>query len=77
MYVENGVKEGHTKISIRTVDIDVLVLAVAAAQCLSITELWVSFGIGKNFRHLAAHEMARGLGPDRSVALPVFHAFTG
>ena len=70
-------KEGYTKVSVRTVDTDVLVLAVTAAQRLSITELWVDFGTGKNFRLLAAHEMARALGPDRCIALPMFHAFTG
>ena len=26
---------------------------------------------------MAAHKIARGLGPDRSIALPMFHAFTG
>ena len=50
---------------------------MTAAQRLSITELWVGFGTGKNFRLLAAHEMARALGPDQCIALPTFHAFTG
>ena len=63
--------------SICTVDTDVLVLAVTAAERLKILELWVSFGSGKNFRHLAAHEMARGLGPERCMALPMFHAIIG
>ncbi len=54
-------KEGYTKVSVRTVDIDVLVLAVTAAQRLNTTELWFAFGTGKRFRHLAAHEMAKAL----------------
>ena len=54
-----------------------LVLAVTAAQCLDITELWVAFGAGKSFRYLAAHEMAKALGSDRCTALPMLHAFTG
>ncbi len=70
--------EGYTKVSIRTVDAEVLVLAVtAAAQRINITELLVALGNGKSFRHLAAHEMARALGPDLCIALPMFHAFTG
>ena len=77
LHLEDAVKEGYTKVSVRTVDTDVLVLAVTAAQRLSITELWVGFGNGKNFRLLAAHEMARALGPDRCMVLPMFHAFTG
>lgn len=58
LHLEDALKEGYTKVSLRTVDTDVLVLAVATAQRLNITELWVAFGTGKNFRHLAAHEMA-------------------
>ena len=64
-------------VSIRTVETDVVVLAVASAQRFNITELWIAFGAGKNFRYLPAHEMADALGPDRGVALPMFHAFTG
>ena len=35
------------------------------------------FGTGKCFRFTAAHERARALGPDRCMALPMFHAFEG
>lgn len=77
LHLEDAVQEGNNRISIRTIDTDVLVLAVTAAQCLNVVELWVAFGTGKNFRFLAAHEMARSLGPDHCIALPMFHAFTG
>ena len=77
LHLEDAVTEGFNKISIRTVDTDVVVLAVAAAQRHGNTEIWIAFGTGKSFRFLAAHEMARILGPDRCTALPMFHAFTG
>ena len=77
LHLEDAVKQGYNKVSIRTVDTDVVVLAVASAQRLNITELWIAFDAGKNFRYLPAHEMADTLGPDRCVALPMFHAFTG
>ena len=77
LYLEDAVKEKHSKILICTVDTDVVVLAITATQCLDISELWIAFGTGKNFRHLAIHEIARAPGPDRCVVLPVFHAFTG
>ena len=64
-------------VSIRTVDTDVVVLAVTSAQRLNITELWIAFGAGKKFRYLPAREMANPLCPDRCVAWPKFHAFTG
>ena len=60
-----------------TVDTDVVVLAVASAQHLDLAELWFAFGVGKNFWFFAAHEIAKVLGPDWCIALPMFHAFTG
>ena len=63
--------------SIRTVDTDVVVIAVAAAECIRIYQLWVAFGAGKSFRFLAAHEMAQALGPDKCRGLPACLAFTG
>ena len=63
-----------TKVSIGTVDTDVLVLAVRAAQHLNITEFWIGFGTGKSS---AALEMVRAPGPDLCLALPMFDAFTG
>ena len=75
--LEDAVREKHNKISIRTVDIDAVVLAVTAAQCINASELWIVFGTGMSFRYLAIHKMARALGPEKCNALPVFHAFTG
>lgn len=68
LHLEDAVKEGYTKLSMSTVDTDVLVLAVTAAQRLNITELWVAFGVGKSFWHLAAYEMATAPDPDRCIA---------
>ena len=63
---------------IRTVDSDVVVLAVSAAQGLQPEEeLWLTFGTGKRFRYLAVNEIAAGLGPGKARALPVFHGLTG
>ena len=79
VHLEDAVRQGFTKALIRTVDTDVVVLAVTAAQRLktSLSELWVAFGVGKYFRYLPAHEIARKLGPERCIALPMFHAVTG
>ena len=77
LHLEDAVQQGHNKMSIRTVDTDVVVLAITLAQRLNndIAELWVAFGVGKRFRFIAAHEFARALG--RARCLPMFHAFTG
>ena len=56
---------------------DVVVLAVASAQQLDLVGLWIAFGVEKNFRFFAGHEIAKVLGLDWYIALPMFHAFTG
>ena len=60
-----------------TVDTDVVVVAVAAAAKLDIQELWVAFGTAKKCRYIPVHDISLPLGPDKSQALPVFHAYTG
>ena len=64
-------------VMIRTVDTDVVVLAVAFLEQLHLDTLWIAFGVGKNFHYIAAHDIAVALGTKRSSALPVFHALTG
>ena len=77
LHVQDAVRQGYTKVSIRTVDTDVVVLAVTAAERLEIEELWIAFATGKNFRYVAAHEIAMTLGPSKCHGLPFFHALTG
>ena len=77
VHVADAVDKGHNSIIIRTVDTDVVVLAVAAVHTLGIKEIWVSFGTGKNHRILPTHRYASALGPVRSKSPPIFHALTG
>ena len=85
LHAADAVQSGHNKILLRTVDTDVLVLAVACVQKIQLRqdsddaciELWVAFGAGTHLRYIAAHEISRSLNPEVSIALPVFHAFTG
>ncbi|XP_064086105.1 uncharacterized protein LOC135201158 [Macrobrachium nipponense] len=79
VHAADAVKSGHCRILIRTVDTDEVVLAVWMAQELheADDELWLAIGTGKSFRYIAAHKLAASLGPDKSKALPVFHAITG
>ena len=67
---------------LRTVDTDVLVLAIAFAgilqeQQVQQVEVWVAMGTGSHFRYIAAHEISNNLGLGMSKVLLVFHAFTG
>lgn len=79
LHAAAAMKCGHRNLVIRTVDTDVVVLAVWVVQELheSVDELWIAFGTGKNFRYIAAHELMSCLGPDKSKSLPIFHAVTG
>lgn len=77
LHLQDAIQQGYSKALICTVDTDVVVLAIASVNRLNISELWITFGAGKNFRFIAAHKIAKALGPDRCVALPMFHAFTG
>ncbi|KAK6169757.1 hypothetical protein SNE40_020746 [Patella caerulea] len=79
LHAAHAARNGHVKILIRTVDTDVVVLAVMISSAIlqANTELWIAFGTGKHFRYLAAHEMSSSLGPEKSRALPMFHALTG
>jgi hypothetical protein len=77
VHVADAVLRGFNKFLVRTVDTDVVVLAVAAVQELGLIEIWIAFGTGKDFRYVPVHEIAASLGPRKSLALPMFHAFTG
>ena len=72
----DAARKGSQKLLIRTVDTDILVLAIAYVERLGVQELWVAFGTGKKFRYLAAHEISQALGSAKSRALPMFHSFT-
>lgn len=78
LHAYHASQDGHHTILIRTVDTDVVVLAVSVAQQLPTEdELWLEFGTGKGFRYLAAYELAATLGPEKAQSLPMFHALTG
>ena len=78
LHVAHAAHHNHNKTLIRTVDTDVVVLAVSVVQCLEPeTELWLAFGTGISFRYLAAHTIAHGLGANKARALPMFHSLSG
>ncbi|KAK4301549.1 hypothetical protein Pmani_026327 [Petrolisthes manimaculis] len=62
---------------LRTVDTDVVVLAVSTVVLLENTQLWIVFGTGKHLRYIPAHQIATSLSAEKAHVLPMFHAFTG
>lgn len=64
-------------ILISTVDSDVIILCIHFFERLELNELWVKFGVGKNVKYIAIHEIADSLGSVKCSGLLFFHAFSG
>ena len=73
------VEEAKT-VLVRTVDTDVLVILVRKIHVLKEVQpeldLWLAFGMGRNFRFISVNSICDILGKPRSTSLPVFHALT-
>ena len=73
----DAVLKGHRRVSIRTVDTDLLVLAVASFDNIKPDELWVILGTGSHFRNITIHELVAKMDFRYCNILLIFHAFTG
>ena len=63
---------------IKTVDSDVIVIAVYAFQQLhNLNQLWIEFGKGKALQFIGIHEMCKTLGPSICDGYLFFHSFSG
>ena len=70
----DAVLKGHRRFSIRTVDTNLLVLAVASFDK---TKLWVFLGTVSHLQCIVIHELMATMDPRYCHNLPIFHAFTG
>ena len=78
LHVSHAARHGHNKIMIRTVDTDVVMLAVSVVHYLQPeNELRIAFRTGKGFQYLAANEIAARLGIDKAQAFTMFHSLAG
>ena len=79
LHAADCAKQGFRKLMLRTIDTDVVVLAISSFNRLNVAEIWIAFGAGNTFRYIAVHNIVQALGPERSsvLHLHVFHAFTG
>ena len=77
LHMADAVKKGYRTLLVRTVDTDVVVVAIATLNRTMPDELWVSFGTGGHFRFILIHDVAAAVGPRKSATLPLFHALTG
>ncbi|CAC5391196.1 unnamed protein product [Mytilus coruscus] len=77
IHVADAVRDGFKKINIKTVDTDVIVIAISVFKNTEADEIWIAFATGKHFRYIPIHDIAQSLGPLQSRIIPTFHAFTG
>ena len=77
VHVKHASRE-HARILIKAVDSDAVIIAIANFnQLVSLNELWIEFGTAKLLRFIPIHQIARRLGPDKSLAFLFFHVFSG
>ena len=62
---------------IRTVDTDVLLIAIALFSRLGLEQLWLDFGVGKNREYYSIHDLFSQLEEKKARGLLFFHAFSG
>ena len=81
IHLQDPLLNSCTKYLVRTVDTDVVVILVGKLHHLinicNDVNIWVSFGTGKNFTYYHINAIYEELGREKSLALPVFHCFTG
>jgi hypothetical protein len=61
LHLKHAADQGHREACIRTVDSDVVVLAIHHFNHLQLSSLWISFGTGKNRRHIPIHDVCSNL----------------
>ena len=74
LHMKDMILKGCKKIVIRTVDTDVLVLALSIYEEVYVEglELWVDFGVGKNRENFPINHMFNMLGSEKAAAIRFF-----
>ena len=63
LHLAHASSQGHDKAFLRTVDSDIVVLAIAFYEQLGLSELWIGFGSVKSYRDIPVHSIHAQLGP--------------
>ena len=75
LHVRNAA-EANQEISIRTVDTDIVVIAVSLFQEWNIDKIWIEFGTGRRKRWLPVHSYGTKLGENTCKGLRFWYACT-
>ena len=68
LHLAHATEDGHTTAYIRTVDSDVLVLAVWFFNTLGLSQLWVGFSTGRKYHDIPVHTINSNLSPSKSLS---------
>lgn len=82
VHILHAIQDGQAKaVLVRSVDTDVVVILIGKFHFLRAVqpdlELWVTFGMGRNFSFISVNSICDDLGQVRSKSLPVFHTLSG
>lgn len=81
IHLIHALGEGAESLFVRTVDTDVVVILIGKLRdllaCNQRAKIWVAFGMGRHYSLININRIYSSLGVSKSLALPVFHAFTG
>ena len=77
LHAADAVVQGKRRVSILTVNTDVVVLAATFFSQIKPDVMWIAFSPGKNFCFVPIHEIVSSLTLKICSSLLAFHAFTG
>ena len=77
LHAWNTYQQGYRSIVIHATDTDVVVIAIAVSSLMGSCEVWLAFGHGNKFMHIAAHTIANHIGHERVWGLLFLHAVSG
>jgi len=76
LHAKHAADSGHRNISVKTVDSDVVAIAITMFEYVNVDQFWIEFGNGIHKRWIPIHEYVAKMGiMSKSVGL--WFAFTG
>ena len=70
-------RSGLKRITISTVDKDIVVISLYIFFDLNVDELWIEYGVSTRKKWIPVHSYANEFGEENCRALPFWYCFTG
>ena len=81
VHILHAIQQGDKKIMVQTIDTDVLVILIGQffylQQLYSVIDLWIVFGVGKDYCFYSINHIILNIGERTFKALLMFYTFTG